>query len=46
MAWNEPGKRDPWQGKKPPQDVEDMLRRLRDGVGRLFGGGGVSISAA
>jgi len=40
MAWNEPGKRDPWQGKKPPQDVEEMLRRLRDGVGRLFGGGG------
>src|SRR5450432_1772355 len=42
MAWNEPGggKRDPWQGKKPPPDMEDMLRRLRDGVGRLFGGGG------
>ena len=40
MAWNEPGKRDPWQGKKPPPDLEEMLRRLRDGVGRLFGGGG------
>ena len=42
MAWNEPGggKRDPWQGKKQPPDMEDMLRRLRDGVGRLFGGGG------
>jgi modulator of FtsH protease HflK len=42
MAWNEPGggKRDPWQGKKPPPDMEDMLRRLREGVGRLFGGGG------
>jgi modulator of FtsH protease HflK len=40
MAWNEPGKRDPWQGKKPPPDMEEMLRRLRDGVGRLFGGGG------
>jgi len=39
MAWNEPGKRDPWQGKKPPPDIEEMLRRLRDGVGRLFGGG-------
>ncbi|HZP65118.1 MAG TPA: FtsH protease activity modulator HflK [Rudaea sp.] len=53
MAWNEPGggKRDPWQGKKPPPDVEDMLRRLREGVGRLFGsggsgstGGGISIA--
>jgi len=40
MAWNEPGKRDPWQGKKPPPDLDEMLRRLRDGVGRLFGGGG------
>ena len=40
MAWNEPGKRDPWQGKKPPQDLDEMLKRLRDGVGRLFGGGG------
>jgi len=40
MAWNEPGKRDPWQGKKPPQDIEEMLRRLREGVGRLFGSGG------
>lgn len=42
MAWNEPGggKRDPWQGKKQPPDMEDLLRRLRDGVGRLFGGGG------
>jgi len=40
MAWNEPGggKRDPWQGKQP--DMEALLRRLRDGVGRLFGGGG------
>jgi len=42
MAWNEPGggKRDPWQGKKQSPDVEDMLRRLRDGIGRLFGGNG------
>jgi modulator of FtsH protease HflK len=42
MAWNEPGggKRDPWQGKKQPPDMEDMLRRLRDGVMRLFGGSG------
>ena len=42
MAWNEPGggKRDPWQGKKQSPDMEDMLRRLRDGIGRLFGSGG------
>ena len=40
MAWNEPGggKRDPWQGKQP--DMEAMLKRLRDGIGRLFGGSG------
>jgi len=46
MAWNEPGKRDPWQGKKPPPDLEEMLRRLRDGVGRLFGGGGGGSSSS
>jgi len=42
MAWNEPGggKRDPWQGKPQPPDLEAMLRRLRDGVTRLFGGMG------
>jgi len=42
MAWNEPGggKRDPWQGKPQPPDMEAMLRRLRDGVTRLFGGAG------
>jgi membrane protease subunit HflK len=41
MAWNEPGggKRDPWQ--KPRQnDMDAWLRRLKDGVGRIFGGGG------
>ena len=40
MAWNEPGggKRDPWGGKQPPPDLEAILRRLRDGVTRLFGG--------
>jgi len=42
MAWNEPGggKRDPWQGKPQPPDLEAMLRRLRDGVSRIFGGTG------
>jgi len=42
MAWNEPGggKRDPWQGKPQPPDMEAMLRRLRDGVNRLFRGAG------
>ena len=42
MAWNEPGggKRDPWQGKPQPPDMDAMLRRLREGVTRLFGGSG------
>lgn len=40
MAWNEPGKRDPWRGKDQGPDVEETLRKLKDGVGRLFGGGG------
>jgi membrane protease subunit HflK len=39
MAWNEPGKRDPWRGKDQGPDVEETLRKLKDGVGRLFGGG-------
>ena len=42
MAWNEPGggKRDPWGGKPPQADMDAMLRRLKDGVNRLFGGAG------
>jgi membrane protease subunit HflK len=40
MAWNEPGKRDPWKGRQEPPNVDDVLRRIRDGMRRLFGGGG------
>src|SRR6478736_6367801 len=40
MAWNEPGKRDPWKGRQEPPNVDDLLRRLRDGIRRVFGGGG------
>jgi len=51
MAWNEPGSgnRDPWKGKKDGPDVDALLRRARDGFGRLFGGnggGGGSIGPA
>ncbi len=44
MAWNEPGggKRDPWQGKPQPPDIEAMLQRLRDGVSKLLRGAGGS----
>jgi len=40
MAWNEPGKRDPWRGKDQGPNVEETLRKLKEGIGRLFGGGG------
>ena len=42
MAWNEPGggKRDPWQGKSRPPDMEALLRRIRDGFGKFLGGSG------
>lgn len=40
MAWNEPGKRDPWRGNPKGPDMEDALRRLRERFGNLFGGGG------
>lgn len=42
MAWNEPGSgnRDPWKNRKDSGGFDDLLRRLRDGVGSLFGNGG------
>ena len=47
MAWNEPGsgkQRDPWKdgggGNGPSPDFDAWLRKLRDGFGRIFGGGG------
>jgi modulator of FtsH protease HflK len=44
MAWNEPGSgnRDPWKNRKDSTNLDDVLRRLRDGFGRLFGGSGGS----
>jgi membrane protease subunit HflK len=45
MAWNEPGgdNRDPWGGKggrEGPPDLDELVRKLREGVNRLFGGRG------
>jgi membrane protease subunit HflK len=41
MAWNEPGgdKRDPWGGKggDGPPDLDELARKLRASVNRLFG---------
>jgi membrane protease subunit HflK len=45
MAWNEPGggKRDPWGGKggnDGPPDLDELVRKMRDGINRIFGGSG------
>ncbi|MGB0721016.1 MAG: FtsH protease activity modulator HflK [Gammaproteobacteria bacterium] len=46
MAWNEPGgnNRDPWGGggrnDQGPPDLDEVLRKLQDRLGGLFGGGG------
>ncbi len=44
MAWNEPGggkDNDPWGGgrNQGPPDLDDILRKLQDKFGGLFGGG-------
>lgn len=44
MAWNEPGggkQRDPWRdnGGGPRNDVEAAIKRLKETLGKLFGGG-------
>jgi len=44
MAWNEPGKRDPWKGRPEQPDVGDLLRRMRENARRMFGGGGPAHS--
>ena len=42
MAWNEPGggDRDPWNkgGDKGPPDLDEVVRKLQDKMGGLFGG--------
>ncbi|MBD8527238.1 FtsH protease activity modulator HflK [Pseudomarimonas arenosa] len=43
MAWNEPGggKKDPWKDQEGQgADVEAFLNRLKNSMGRVFGGGG------
>jgi membrane protease subunit HflK len=44
MAWNEPGggNRDPWGGKgndDGPPDLDELVRKLRERMNGLFGGG-------
>ncbi|MAR91646.1 MAG: FtsH protease activity modulator HflK [Pseudomonadales bacterium] len=45
MAWNEPGggrNQDPWRGRggRSQSDLEDVVKKLQDRFGGLFGGGG------
>jgi modulator of FtsH protease HflK len=46
MAWNEPGgsgDKDPWGGRKDeqgPPDLDEVVRKLQNKLGGLFGGGG------
>lgn len=48
MAWNEPGNsgngngRDPWgnRGDQGPPDLDEVVRKMRDKIGGLFGGSG------
>jgi len=46
MAWNEPGggngDKDPWSGKggdQGPPDLDEVVRKLQDKLGGIFGGG-------
>ncbi|HTA66103.1 MAG TPA: FtsH protease activity modulator HflK [Xanthomonadaceae bacterium] len=45
MAWNLPGKsgsdkggKDPWKGRDPDRETDAFLDRLKQGLGRMFGG--------
>ena len=44
MAWNEPGggNRDPWSGpnNQGPPDLDEVIRKARERLSRLFGGKG------
>lgn len=42
MAWNEPGKggKQPWKSGGGNDEIEAFVQRLKDNLGRMFGGGG------
>ena len=47
MAWNEPGNskdQDPWGGKRKnepgPPDLDEVIKKIQEGLSRLFGGKG------
>nr|VFK38753.1 MAG: membrane protease subunit HflK [Candidatus Kentron sp. SD]VFK43425.1 MAG: membrane protease subunit HflK [Candidatus Kentron sp. SD]VFK78845.1 MAG: membrane protease subunit HflK [Candidatus Kentron sp. SD] len=44
MAWNQPGNnggKDPWgnRGQQGPPDLDELFRKLQEGLGNLLGGG-------
>jgi membrane protease subunit HflK len=43
MAWNEPGgnNKDPWgnRGNQGPPDLDEVVRKMQNKLGGLFGGG-------
>ena len=44
MPWNEPGgnNKDPWSGNRGdqgPPDLDELLKKMTGGLGRIFGGG-------
>jgi len=50
MAWNEPGgNKDPWNNKgndQGPPDLDEVVRKLQNKLGGLFGGGGSGSSGS
>ena len=56
MTWNEPGgdkgDKDPWSGKgkgggnQGPPDLDEVVKKLQEKLGGLFGGGGSSSNGS
>ena len=52
MAWNEPGgsgKKDPWgggNGDQGPPDLDEVVKKMQDKFGAIFGGGKGGSGAA
>ncbi|MDM8568031.1 FtsH protease activity modulator HflK [Thiotrichales bacterium HSG1] len=40
MAWNEPGDNNPWGKKQGPPDLDELIQKIQDKLGSIFGGGG------
>ena len=44
MSWNPDNKdKDPWGNRgndQGPPDLDEVVKKMQDGIGRIFGGGG------